>query len=59
MKCYQQKQSTTTQDCGQGLSLGYKSNSKDGITNIIAKAGMVRIGSETSSTLKLQFEHRF
>ena len=59
VKCYQQKQSTTTQDCGQGLSLGYKSNSKDGLTNIIAKAGMVRIGSETSSTLKLQFEHRF
>jgi len=59
VKCYQQKQSTTTQDCGQGLSLGYKSNSKDGLTNIIAKAGMDRIGSETTSTIKLQFEQRF
>ena len=59
VKCHQQKQSTTTQDCGQGMSLGYRSNSKDGLTNIIAKAGMDRIGSETTSTLKLQFEHRF
>ena len=59
VKCRYLKQSTTTQDCGQGLSLGYKSNSKDGLTSIIAKAGMDRIGSETSSTLKLQFEKRF
>jgi hypothetical protein len=59
VKCQRLKQSTTTQDCGQGLSLGYRTNSKDGLTNIIAKAGMDRIGNETTSTLKLQFEKRF
>jgi len=59
VKCRYLKQSTTTQDCGQGLSLGYKSNSKDGLTNIIAKAGMDRIGSETTSSLRLQFEQLF
>jgi hypothetical protein len=59
VKCQRLKQSTTTQDCGQGLSLGYRTNSKDGLTNIIAKAGMDRIGNETTSTLRLQFEKRF
>ena len=59
VKCQRLKQSTTTKDCGQGLSLGYSTNSKDGLTNIIAKAGMDRIGNETTSTLKLQFEMRF
>ena len=59
VKCRYLKQGTATEDCGQGLSLGFKANSKDGLTSIIAKAGMDRIGSETSSTLKLQFEKRF
>jgi len=31
----------------------------NGLLNLTAKAGMDRIGSETSSTLKLQFEKRF
>ena len=59
VKCRYLKQGTATEDCGQGLSLGFKANSKDGLTSITAKAGMDRIGSETSSTLKLQFEKRF
>jgi predicted lactoylglutathione lyase len=59
VKCQRLKQSTTTQDCGQGISLGFRSTSKDDLTNIIAKAGMDRIGNETTSTLRLQFEKRF
>jgi len=59
VKCRHLKQSTTTKDCGQGLSFGFKAKSTDGLKNLIAKAGMDRIGDETSSTLKLQFEKRF
>ena len=59
VKCRYLKQSTATEDCGQGLSLGFKANSNDGLKNLTAKAGMDRIGSETTSTLKLQFEHKF
>ena len=59
IKCQRLKQSTTTQDCGQGLSLGFKANSKDGLLNLTAKAGMDRIGNETTSSLRLQFEQRF
>ena len=59
VKCRYLKQSTATEDCGQGISLGFKSTSKDGLLNLTAKAGMDRIGNETTSTLKLQFEHRF
>ena len=57
--CRYLKQGTATEDCGQGLSLGFRSTSKDGLLKLTAKAGMDRIGSETSSTLKLQFEKRF
>jgi len=57
--CRYLKQGTATEDCGQGLSLGFRSTSKDGLLNLIAKAGMDRIGNETTSTLKLQFEKRF
>ena len=57
--CRYLKQGTATEDCGQGLSLGFKANSKDGLNNLTAKAGMDRIGSETTSTIKLQFEQRF
>ena len=59
VKCRYLKQSTATEDCGQGLSLGFQAKSTDGLLNLTAKAGMDRIGSETSSTLKLQFEKRF
>ena len=59
VKCRYLKQSTATEDCGQGLSLGFKANSKDSLKNLTAKAGMDRVGSETTSTLKLQFEMRF
>ena len=59
VKCRYLKQSTATEDCGQGLSLGFKANSNDGLLNLTAKAGMDRIGSETTSTLKLQFEQKF
>ena len=59
VKCRYLKQGTATEDCGQGLSLGFKANSKDGLTSITAKAGMDRIGNETTSTLGLQFEKRF
>ena len=52
-------QGTATEDCGQGLSLGFKANSNDGLLNLTAKAGMDRIGSETTSTLRLQFEQKF
>ena len=57
--CRYLKQGTATEDCGQGLSLGFRSTSKDGLLKLTAKAGMDRIGSETSSTLTLQFEKRF
>ena len=57
--CRYLKQSTATEDCGQGISLGFRSTSKDGLLNLTAKAGMDRIGNETTSTLKLQFEQRF
>jgi methionine-rich copper-binding protein CopC len=56
--CRYLKQSTATEDCGQGLSLGFRSTSKDGFTSITAKAGMDRIGSETTSSLRLQFEQK-
>jgi hypothetical protein len=57
--CRYLKQGTATEDCGQGLSLGFRSTSKDGLLNLTAKAGMDRIGNETTSTLKLQFEQLF
>ncbi|MDB2561857.1 BspA family leucine-rich repeat surface protein, partial [Amylibacter sp.] len=57
--CRYLKQGTATEDCGQGLALGFRSTSKDGLLNLTAKAGMDRIGNETTSTLKLQFEKRF
>ena len=57
--CRYLKQGTATEDCGQGLSLGFRSTSKDGLLNLTAKAGMDRIGNETTSTLGLQFEMRF
>ena len=59
VKCRYLKQGTATEDCGQGISLGFRSTSKDGLTSVTAKAGMDRIGSETSSSLRLQFEMRF
>ena len=59
MKCHYLKQSTATEDCGQGLSLGFNANSNDGLLNLTAKAGMDRIGNETTSSLRLQFEKRF
>ena len=59
VKCRYLKESTATEDCGQGLSLGFKANSKDSLKSLTAKAGMDRIGSETTSTLKLQFDVRF
>ena len=57
--CRYLKQGTATEDCGQGLSLGFRSTSKDGLLNLTAKAGMDRIGDETTSTLGLQFEQKF
>ena len=57
--CRYLKQGTATEDCGQGLSLGFQAKSTDELKNLIAKAGMDRIGSETTSTIKLQFEKRF
>jgi len=57
--CRYLKQGTATEDCGQGLSLGFESTSKDGLLNLTAKAGMDRIGNETTSTLRLLFEKRF
>ena len=59
VKCRYLKQGTATEDCGQGLSLGFKANSNDGLLNLTAKAGMDRVGSEITSTLKLQFEQKF
>jgi hypothetical protein len=57
--CRYLKQGTATENCGQGISLGFRSTSKDGLLNLTAKAGMDRIGNETTSTLGLQFEMRF
>jgi hypothetical protein len=57
--CRYLKQGTATEDCGQGISLGFRSTSKDGLLNFTAKAGMDRIGSETTSSLRLQFEQLF
>ena len=59
LMCHHLKQGTVTEDCGQGLSLGFRTNSQDGLLNITAKAGMNRIGGETTSSFKLQFEKRF
>jgi hypothetical protein len=59
VKCRYLKQSTAKEDCGQGLSLGIQAKSTDELKSLIAKAGMGRIGNETTSTLKLQFEKRF
>ena len=57
--CRYLKQSTATEDCGQGLSLGFRSYSKNGLNKFTAKAGMDRIGSETTSTINLRFEQKF
>ena len=59
VRCRYTKQGTATQDCGQGLSIGLKVDSNDGLMNFTAKTGIDRIGSETTSTLKLQFEQKF
>jgi hypothetical protein len=59
VKCRYLKQSTAKEDCGQGLSLGIQAKSTDELKSLIAKAGMGRIGNETTSTIKLQFEKRF
>jgi hypothetical protein len=59
VKCRYLKQGTATEDCGQGISLGFRSTSKDGLLNLTAKADMDRIGSETTSSLRLQIEQRF
>ncbi|MDC0121414.1 hypothetical protein OAI29_06495 [Amylibacter sp.] len=59
MKCRYLKQGAATERCGQELSLGLRSTSKDGLMNLKAKAGMDRMGSETTSSFKLQFEMRF
>ena len=57
--CRYLKQGTATEDCGQGLSLGFRSTSKDGLLNLTAKAGMNRIGSETTSSLKYSLKKGF
>ena len=57
--CRYLKQGTATEDCGQGLSLGFQAKSTDELKNLIAKAGMDRIGNETTSTIGLQFEKMF
>jgi hypothetical protein len=59
VKCRYLDQGTVTDDCGQGLSLGFIANSSDGLMNFTAKAGVDRIGSETTSKLKLLFEKNF
>ena len=59
VKCRYLKQGTANEDCGQGISLGFKSTSNDGLLNLTAKAGIDRIGSETTSSLGLQFEMGF
>ena len=59
VKCRYLKQSTTSVDCGQGLLLGFKANSKHDLHSLTAKAGMERIGSETTTTYKLKFEAKF
>ena len=57
--CRYLKQGTATEDCGQGISLGFRSTSKDGLLNLTAKQVWIVLGSETTSTLGLQFEKRF
>jgi len=59
VKCRYLKQGKSTTGCGQGLLLGFKANSKDGLNNLTANVGMDRIGSETTSTLKLMFNAKF
>jgi len=59
VKCRYLKQSTTSVDCGQGLLLGFKANSKHDLHSFTAKAGMERIGNETTTTYKLKFEAKF
>jgi ubiquitin len=59
LKCRYLKQSTVTEECGQGLSLGFKSSSRDRSKNFKAQAGINRIGHETTSRLNLTFEYIF
>ena len=59
VKCRCLKQSTASVDCGQGLLLGFKANSKHDLHSLTANAGMERIGNETTTTYKLKFEAKF
>ena len=59
VKCREVKQGTVTTECGQGLSLGLKVNNGDGLNNLTAKAGMDRIGGQTTRTFNLMFEKKF
>ena len=59
LMCRYLKQGTASEDCGQGLSLGLRSTSQDGLLNLTAKASMDRIGGETTSSFMLQFEKSF
>ncbi|MDA7759811.1 BspA family leucine-rich repeat surface protein [Amylibacter sp.] len=59
VKCRYLKQGTSTENCGQGLLLGFGSTTKDALTNFTAKIGMDQIGNETTSTIKLRLEHSF
>jgi hypothetical protein len=59
VKCRYFKQSTNLNECGQGLALRFNVTTKDGLKSLSAKAGLDRIGSETTTTLKLMFHSMF
>ena len=53
------KQSISLNECGQGLALGFNVTTKDGLKSLSDRAGLDRIGSETTATLKLMFNSQF
>ena len=59
VKCRHLKQGTVSESCGQGLSLGFSSKSKDGLNTLTAKAAMDRAGGEATRSINLQFERKF
>ena len=59
VKCRYLKQSTAIQDCGQGLSLGFRANSKGGVSNLNAQFQYDKVGSTTSRSVQFGFKHRF
>ena len=51
--CQQLSKTTTTRNCGQGISLGIETISNDGLTTINAQTSFDQINGQTSAGIKL------